>query len=262
MSDYAPPRPASPAPVPRAVTRADVTDALRLGWRDFRRAPGVSLFFGGVVALGGLAMLWLLQAYRQPLTIIPLAIGFPLVAPFLAAGTYEIARRLDAGEEVTLSAVLDFAGGQAGRQAGWMAFVVLFVFWMWMYQARILIALFLDMGAFASPGALAGAVFGTAEGWTMLAIGTVSGGILAGILFATTVIAMPLLVEREMDVVTAIVTSWKTVLASPGSMLLWGGIVGGLTLAATVPAFVGLWVVFPVLGLATWHLYRRAIPAL
>lgn len=259
MSDYAPP-PAAPAPVPRAVTREDVTGALRLGWRDFTRAPVPALFFGGAMALGGIVILWLLVAYRQPWMIVPVAIGFPLVGPFLAAGTYEISRRLDTGEPVTLPGVLGVAWRQGTREFGWMAFVVLFVFWMWMYQARILIALFLDMGAFASPGTLAGALFATADGWTMMAIGTVTGGVLALVLFATTAIAMPLLVDRELDIVTAIVTSWRTVLASPGPMLLWGAVVGALTLLAMVPMFLGLTVAFPVLGFATWHLFRRAIP--
>jgi len=260
MSDFNP-RPAAPAPVPRNVTRADVVDALRLGWRDMTHAPMIALFFGGVFAVGGVLLLVLLGAYRQPWMIVPLAIGFPLVGPFLAAGTYETSRRLTTGEPLHLRAILGFMRRQGGREFGWMAFVVLFIFWIWMYQARILIALFLDMGAFASPGALAQAVFTTPQGLAMIAIGTVSGGVLALVLFMTTVIAMPLLVEREMDIVTAIVTSWKTVMASPGPMLLWGVIVGALTLLSSIPLFLGLCVTFPLLGFATWHLYHRAIPA-
>lgn len=152
--------------------------------------------------------------------------------------------------------IFGFMLRQSRREFAWMAFVVLFIFWIWMYQARILIALLLDMQAFSSAGAFGAAVFTTSGGLTMLALGTVVGGILATILYTTTVISMPLLVERNVDVVTAIVTSWKTVLGNPGPMLLWAAVIGGFTLIAMVPMFLGLLVAFPVLGFATWHLYR------
>jgi uncharacterized membrane protein len=258
MSDYAP-APASPPPIRRPVSYADVFDALRAGWKDFTRAPLPALFFGGVYALGGILIFWLLSVYQQPWMIIPIAIGFPLVGPFLAAGTYELSRRLGAGETLSLRSILSFMARQSRREFAWMAFVVLFIFWIWMYQARVLIALFLDMQAFSSVGALGSALFTSADGLMMLTIGTFIGGIIATLLFTTTVISMPLLVERELDVVTALITSWKVVLENPGPLLLWGAVVGSLTFLAMIPFFLGLFVVFPVLGFATWHLYKGAI---
>jgi len=254
MSDHRASKP-SPLPVFRAVTYADIAICLRRGWADFRRAPRLALFFGGVYTVGGIAIFWLLSAYRQPLMILPIAVGFPLVGPFLAAGTYEVSRRLNTGEPMDMPGILGFIIRQSRREFAWMAFVVLFVFWIWMYQARILIALFLDMQAFGSVGALAQAVFATPEGLMMTAIGTVTGGVLAAILFASTVIAMPLLVERNIDVATALIASWKTVLASPGPMALWGAVIGGVTVLSMIPFFMGLLVTFPVMGFATWHLF-------
>lgn len=255
MSDYRVKEP-SPPPVFRKANYADIGAALTKGWQDFRRQPLLSLMFGSVYALGGLLILWLLGAYRQPWMIVPIAVGFPLIGPFVAAGTYEISRRLGAGEPLEIGSIMGFMLRQRRREYAWMAFVVLFIFWIWMYQARILIALFLDMQSFASVGALATSVFLTSNGLTMLGIGTISGGILATILYTSTVISMPVLVERELDIVTALIASWKVVLASPGPMLLWAAIVGGLTLLSMIPAFLGLLVTFPVLGYATWHLYR------
>lgn len=255
MSDYTPTEP-SPVPAFRPAEYRDITDSLRAGWADFKRLPGYALFFGSVYVLGGIAIFVLLNQFQQPWMIIPLAIGFPLVGPFLAAGTYEVSRRLHSDQEMKTAGILGFMLSQGRREFAWMAFVVLFIFWIWMYQARILIALMLDMQAFSSMGALTSALFMTPGGLSMLALGTLIGGILAAILYTTTVISMPLLVERDVDVVTAIITSWMAVLASPGPMLLWAGIIGGVTLLAMVPMFLGLLVAFPVLGFATWHLYR------
>ena len=261
MSDYAPIQ-ASPPPIRRAVKYADVFDALRKGWHDFTRAPLPALFFGGVYALGGIFIFWVLNTYQQPWMIIPIAIGFPLVGPFLAAGTYELSRRLNAGESLDFRSILSFMAHQSRREFVWMAFVVLFIFWIWMYQARVLIALFLDMQAFSSIDALSAALFTSTDGLMMLAIGTIVGSIIATLLFTTTVISMPLLVEREIDIVTTLIVSWKVVLENPGPMLLWGALIGGLTFLSMIPFFLGLFVVFPVLGFATWHLYKVAIASL
>lgn len=258
MSDYQS-REASPVPVLRMVTFLDVFAALKHGWNDFKRAPLYGLLFGGVYAISGLLIFWLLSAYQKPWMIIPLAIGFPLIGPFLAAGTYEVSRRLSVGENLVLPEILGFVAKQGRREFSWMAFVVLFIFWIWMYQARILIALFLDMHAFSSLGSFLSVLLTTGNGLMMLAIGTIVGGMLATVLFTSTVISLPLLVERELDVVTAIVSSWKSVLQNPGPMLIWGVIVSGLTFLSMLPIFLGLFVVFPVLGFATWHLYRVAV---
>ena len=249
------------APAPRRlrpVKIADITTALRLGVRDAIRAPTYGLFFGGVFAAGGIAMYALLVTYDAPWLIIPIAIGFPLIGPFAAAGLYEVSRRLAAGEPLTWRSVLVTVFRQRERQLGWMAFVVLFVFWIWLYQTRILLAVFMGFSASSSLEKFSQAVVTTQNGLTFLAVGTLVGLTLALVLFSLTVFAMPMLLDTEVDFVTAMIESARAVLASPLPMLGWGVVVTTMTMIAMVPLFLGLIVVLPVLGHATWHLYALA----
>ena len=238
---------------------SDISGALRAGFGDFVKAPLFGLFFGGVFAFGGILAVVLLTLFNELWLIIPIGIGFPLIGPFAAAGLYEVSRRLEKGEKLSWRGVLIFVFRQREGQMGWMAFVVLFVFWVWLYQVRILIALFLG---FKSPSTLGGfleVVTGSPEGIMFLIVGTLIGAALSLVLFSITVIAMPLLIDSQRDFVTAMITSVKTVLANPVVMIGWGITVTVLAVAALLPLFLGLLVVFPVLGHATWHLYRRAI---
>lgn len=246
------------APRLRAVRAADVGEALRRGVRDFLRAPLYGLFFGGVFALGGVAIYLFLTVYDAPWMIIPIAIGFPLVGPFVAAGLYEVSRRLARGEVPTWKGVLLTVFHQRERQLGWMAFVVLFIFWIWLYQARLLIALFMGFSASASLGRFLEMVVTTQSGLTFLAVGTLVGLVLALVLFSITVFAMPMLLDTEIDFITASITSVRAVLASPVVMLGWGVLVTALTVLALAPVFLGLLFILPILGHATWHLYALA----
>jgi uncharacterized membrane protein len=249
------PETAPKSPQLRAIGFGDIGEALRRGWRDFVRAPLYGLFFGGVFALGGIAIYLLLVVYEAPWLIIPLAIGFPLIGPFVAAGLYEVSRRLAAGTPLSWRAVLITVFRQRERQLGWMAFVVLFIFWVWLYQARILLAIFMGFSASSSLDKFLAVVVSTQAGLSFLAVGTLVGLVLALVLFAITVFAMPMLLDTELDFVTATILS---VLASPLPMLSWGVVVTGLTLMALAPMFLGLFVILPVLGHATWHLYALA----
>ncbi|NJM31415.1 MAG: DUF2189 domain-containing protein [Rhizobiales bacterium] len=241
----------------KPLTLADVQAAIYAGLADFLRQPLLGLFFGGVYALGGLALCYLVTRYRSPWLIIPLAIGFPLIGPFVAAGLYETSRRLSRGLPISWSEVLSVVYRQSRREMGWMAFVVLFVFWIWMYQARLIFALFIGYRGFGSVDSFL-AFLSTGQGLTFLAVGTLVGGILATILFSLTVIAMPMLLDRDVDFVTALISSVRTVAENPVAMLGFGLIVAVLTFAAMLPMFLGLFVVLPVLGHAAWHLYERA----
>lgn len=237
----------------------DVTAALAQGMADFRRYPLFGLFFGGIYALGGLFIVVILSLYHQPWMIIPVAIGFPLIGPFVAVGLYEISRRHERGEPITWRGVLTEVFRQRERQLSWMAFAVLFVFWIWIYQVRLLLALFLGFKIPASLAAFATVVTTTPEGMLFLLVGTIVGGVLATVLFSLTVISMPLLLDHDIDFVTAMLLSIRTVVENPGAMLAFGLIVGTGAFLSLLPLFAGLFIALPVFGHATWHLYRRAI---
>jgi uncharacterized membrane protein len=246
------------APKLRRVGFGDIVEALRRGLSDFARAPLYGLFFGGVYAAGGIAIYAFLVLYDMGWMIIPIAIGFPLIGPFVAAGCYEVSRRLAKGEPLRWKAVLLTVFRQRERQLGWMAFVVLFILWLWIYQVRLLIALIMGYSASASLEKFLTVVVSTPGGLTFLAVGSLVGLVLALVLFSTTVFAMPMLLDTEIDFVTAMITSVKGVLASPVTMLGWGVLVTAATILALAPVFLGLLVVLPVLGHATWHLYAMA----
>lgn len=239
----------------------DVRAAFSDGWKDFRTYPTFGLFFGAIYALGGMFIAVMLTRYHLPWMIIPVAIGFPLIGPFIAVGLYEISRRHRLGEPIGWAAILTEVFRQRERQLSWMAFVVLFIFWIWIYQVRLLMALFLGFRIPATLEAFADVVLTTPAGLLFLAVGTVVGAVLATILFTATVISMPLLLDHDLDFVTAMLTSMRTVIENPVPMLSFGLVIAALAILSLVPFFLGLLVVLPVAGHATWHLYRRAITA-
>ena len=237
----------------------DIKHALQMGLSDFFNRPLIGVFFGLVYALGGLAIFIGLFQQGYGWMILPVAVGFPLIAPFVAAGLYEVSRRLQRSEDFSFYDILSVVWRQQRRELGWMAFTVLFVFWVWMYQVRLLLALFLVRLSFSSFDGLVNAVFFTSDGWLFLAVGTGVGALLSAVLFSATVISMPMLLDREVDFITAMITSFKAVAKSPVVMLGWGAIIAIITLVSMAPVLLGLIVVLPVLGHATWHLYQRII---
>ena len=241
------------------VTAEDIAQSLKAGLSDFLTRPLMSGFFGLFYAAFGILFVWCLVWLGMIWMIIPAAVGFPLVAPFAAAGLYEMSRRLQAGERFGWSDILTVMADQRKREMGWMAFVALFIFWVWMYQVRLWLAIILQDASFSDFDGFLNIVFFTPEGWTFLAVGTCVGAFLSAVLFTVTVIAMPMLLDRETDFVTAMLTSIRVVTESPVVMLAWAAIISVTLLVSMVPAFLGLIVTLPILGHTTWHLYRRAV---
>ena len=246
-------------PVVNEIGFGDLGDVLSKGFADFRRAPLFGLFFGGVFALGGIVIALSLTVWDMPWMIYPVAIGFPLIGPFVAVGLYEVSRRLESGKPLVWGEILGVIWLQRQRELAWMAFVMLFVFWVWMYQIRLLIAIILSRASFSTLERFLDVLFNTSAGWTFLAVGHVVGAVLAIALFSITVISIPLLLDREADFVTAMITSVKTVVTNPVPMVAWGIVVTLAVLLSALPLFLGLLVTLPVLGHATWHLYRKAV---
>ncbi|MGL4487936.1 MAG: DUF2189 domain-containing protein [Rhizobiaceae bacterium] len=249
----------SPMPKVQALTFDDLRRAVSRGMADFAAKPQFGLAIGAACALFGVAIVACIRWLNMPWMIYPFAIGFPLVGPFLAVGLYEVSRRLQAGEPVTWEAILSRIWVQRGRELSWMAFVVMFVMWVWIYQVRLLMALFLGRQSFSTLPKFIDVVTTTPEGLWFLAIGHIVGAALAIILFSITVVSIPLLMERNLDMVTAMITSVKAVLASPVVMIGWGIAVTLMIILASLPLFLGLVIVLPILGHATWHIYKRAV---
>jgi len=253
--------PARPDPTRvNAITFQTIVDALGAGMRDFRTAPLFGLFFGGVYAIGGIVVLMTASALGMPYLSYPLAVAFGLVGPFIAVGLYEVSRRLETGQPLTWGGVLGVIWAQRRRELAWMAFVVLFVQVMWMYQVRLLLALFLGFQSFASFAEFVDVVVTTPEGLMFLLIGNLVGAALSIILFSLTVVSFPMLLDRDVDFITAMITSVRSVVTSPVPMIGWAIIVTVTLLVSMLPIFIGLLVSLPILGHTTWHLYRRLVP--
>ncbi len=249
----------SAMPGVRTIGMNDIKAAFSAGLADFARAPLFGLFFGGFYALGGLLAVAFAVKLDMHYMIYPLAIGFPLVGPFVAVGLYEVSRCLQDGRKLTWGGVLTTVWLQKGRELSIMAFVTLFIMWMWMYQIRLLVALFLGFRSFSTFDGFIDIVLNTGDGLRFLAVGHIVGAALYTVLFSVTIVSIPMLLDRDVDFVTAIITSVKAVLTNPFVMLAWGLFVLILTVLALVPAFLGLFVVLPVLGHTTWHLYQRVL---
>ncbi|MCA8884741.1 MAG: DUF2189 domain-containing protein [Rhodobacteraceae bacterium] len=241
------------------VTAEDITESLKAGFSDFLARPFMSGFFGLFYAVFGILLVWCLVWLGKIWMIIPAIVGFPLVAPFAAAGLYEMSRRLQKGESFGWSEILTVMANQRKREMGWMAFVTLFILWVWFYQFRTVLVIVLQHSSFSDFDGFVNIVFFTSEGWIFLAIGTCVGAFLSAVLFSVTVVAMPILLDREMDFVSAMLVSVGVVKENPVVMLTWAAIVAITMLLSLVPAFLGLIFTLPILGHTTWHLYQRAV---
>lgn len=248
-----------PVPEPVVIPIQAITDSLLAGLRDFRRAPSFGLIFSAFYVAGGLVLAAVAFASGQEWWLIPFVLGFPLIAPFAAVGLYEVSRRIEVGEPLDWPSVAGVVFAQKDRQIPSMAMVILLLFMFWVFVAHTVFAIFMGVSALtnitSSPELLL-----HGQGLWMLLFGSIIGAGFAAVLFSFTVVGLPLLLEREVDFVTAIITSVKAVLLNPGPMFSWAMTIATILFAAIVPFFLGLFIALPVLGHATWHMYRRLMP--
>lgn len=249
---------ASPKPDIQAVGLGDLRAALALGWRDFRAAPAFGLFFSSVYVLGGLALVYF-GAGTVAWTLM-LSLGFPLVAPFAAVGLYEVSRRMERGEPLSWPGVLGVVVREKDRQLPWAGAIIVFAFLFWTFLAHMVFALFMGLSVMTNISS-SWEVFFTANGMAMIAVELVLGGSFAFLLFGLTVVSFPLMLDKEIDFMTSMLLSLEAVRQNLPVMLTWAATIAGLLFAGMVPFFLGLFVVLPVLGHATWHLYRRVLRA-
>jgi len=246
-----------PAPVfditLRPLRASDPLRWLAQGWRDFRRAPGIGLFYGACFA----AMGWLLLTmYRQaPAWVLALSAGFLLVGPFLCLGLYDVSRKLEHGEPPDLGASLTAWDTRTGTMAIFGG-VLLILEMLWGRASLIVFAVSFD-GMPDFKGSLLALLDPENIGFIVAYLAV--GAVFAGLIFAISVVSMPLILDRPVDAVSAALTSLRLCLTQPGVMLLWGALITVLVVLAMLPGFLGLLVVGPVVGHASWHAYRGAI---
>ncbi|MDQ7069768.1 MAG: DUF2189 domain-containing protein [Rhodobacterales bacterium] len=251
-----PQTPKQGAPDMREVSFEMLKTALRLGWRDMKRAPGFGFVFSSAYVIFGLILGAITYSTGKSYWLIFAAVGFPMIGPFAAVGLYEISRRLEQGRAMDLYQIFGVVLLQSKRQLPSICVIVIMVFLFWFFLAHMIFALFMGLSTMTNVSS-SFAVYLTGNGLTMIAVGTVVGAVFSLLLFAITVMSLPLLLDREVDFVTAMIVSFQTVTQNPVPMLAWGAFIGAVTLLAMVPAFLGLYLVLPLLGHATWHLYRQ-----
>ena len=226
---------------------------LRLGWRDFCRHPGIGLFYGSCFVLMGWGLLKVYQ--HAPAYTLALSAGFLLMGPFLCMGLYQVSMRLERGEQPDLGDSLTAWDSHMGQMAIFGG-VLLILEMLWGRASLVIFAVSFDgMPDFA--GSLAKLL--EPENLGFIATYLTVGALFAGLIYAVSVISIPMMLDQQVDAVTAGLTSLRLVLTQTGVMLWWGALIVGLVGLALLPGFLGLLVVGPVLGHASWHAYRAAV---
>lgn len=250
---------AAPGTGPLPIREVPLTAPLRwlaLGWRDFTRAFGPSLFHGFVVAMAGLAIATLA---RQFWPILPGAIsGFVLVAPILATGLYELSRRLERGERPNLAQAMD-AWIRGTRPLVWLGLGLALAATAWVLVSAVLVALFVTAPITGAEAFVRHVVL--SQGSNLFPVWVLMGGLGASLVFAATVVSAPLLLDRDTDLLTAVWTSVRVVGANPLAMAFWAALIMMATALSMATAMLGFVISIPVIGHATWHAYRETVDA-
>lgn len=228
---------------------------LRAGWRDLRVQSGLSLAYGVAVFLVSLLVVWGMFALGWDHVLFPALAGFMVVGPVVAVGLYEKSRSTEAGERVTLKRML-FVRARSGGQILFVGVLLCLLMLLWMRAAVLIYALFFGYRPFPGVDNIAAMLFTTGIGWAMLITGTLVGGLFAAFSFAISAFSVPMLLNERTDALTAMGTSMALVWNNLPVMIAWGVIVLALFLISLLTGLVGLIVVFPLLGHATWHAYK------
>lgn len=245
-----------PVTVARDLKIRDLRAALAAGWGDFRAHPVFGLFFGSIYVVAGMFLYFALFTRGEVAWLVPAAAGFPLLAPFAAVGLYEVSRRREAGLPMSWRSIIGALRGRGDEQILSMGVIVFVAFGFWIMLAHGIFAIFLAESGLGSESL---DLFRTGAGIMMLVVGSIVGALMALAFYSITVISLPMLVDREVDFLTAIIASLATVRSNTFVLLAWAVFIAVSLFAAMLPLFLGLLVVLPVLGHATWHLYRRSV---
>jgi uncharacterized membrane protein len=243
----------------RKIALSDLSDALRLGWEDFKAMPSHAIVLCVIYPVLGLVLFRMVLGYSVLPLLFPLAAGFTLIGPFAALGLYELSRRRERGEGVAAWDAIQVLRAPSFGAMLELGVLLLILFGTWIAAAdAIYIATFGHAPAASIPD-FAARVLKTPEGWSLIIVGCGVGFLFAVVALCVSVVSFPLMLDRHATAIDAIRTSLRAVMKNPFAMAVWGLIVAALLVIGSLPFFVGLAVVLPVLGHATWHLYRKVV---
>jgi uncharacterized membrane protein len=246
-------------PTVRTIGITDLKDALWRGVADFSAMPTHAVFLCLIYPIIGVILARLTLGYALLPLLFPLAAGFALVGPFVAIGFYELSRRREQGGDIAWQDAFDVLHSPSRGAIALLGALLLVMFAVWIAVAQaIYVATFGYQPAAAIPDFIH-QVLTTPAGWTLIIVGNLVGFLFAVTAFTVSVISFPLLLDRDIGAVEAVLTSVRVVAANPIIMAIWGLIVAGLLVIGSLPLFLGLAVVVPILGHSTWHLYRKVV---
>jgi len=248
-------------PTIRRIGVSDVFDALRRGFEDFWDKPSHYVFLCLIYPVVGVFLITWTSGGNALQLIYPLMTGFALLGPFAAIGLYEISRRREQNLDTSWWHALEVRNSPAMPAIAVLGIMLMALFIAWLFTAQALFSWLYSDSAPATFSGFASDVLTTQRGWTLIILGNVIGFAFALVALSTTVIAFPVLLDRDIGAYAAVETSARAIMANPIPMLLWGLIVAVGLVIGTLPLLVGLAVVLPVLGHSTWHLYRKVIEA-
>src|SRR5262245_3227307 len=251
-------------PTPLTVRRigwADLKDALAHGVDDFLVMPSHAVLLCVIYPIVALILGRLTMGYDVLSLFFPLAAGFALLGPFAAVGFYEVSRQREQGRDVSWREAFDVFHSPSFGAIAALAILLLLIFFVWLAVAQAVYVATFGYAPAASIPDFLDRVFTTRSGLLLIMLGNGIGFVFAVVVFTISVVSFPLLVDRDVGAAPAVLTSIRAVLANPVIMALWGLIVVGLLLIGSLPFFFGLTVVLPILGHATWHLYRKVVEA-
>ena len=246
-------------PVVRSIGLNDLRYALAKGLEDFRAMPTHVVFLCLIYPIAGVAIGRATFGYDVVPLLYPLASGFALIGPFAAIGLYELSRRRELGLDTSWRHALDIIHSPSLPAIAALGGLMLLIFGVWIGVAHAIYAANFDPYEPLALGDFVRRVLTTTQGHNLIVIGNAVGFVFAVAAFILTVVSFPLLLDRNVGVAVAIVTSVKVILKNPLTMALWGLFVAGGLAIGSLPFFLGLAVVMPIFGHSTWHLYRRAV---
>ena len=246
-------------PVVRHIIPSDLLHALGRGLDDFAAMPSHALFLCVIYPLLGILLVALTLGYSMLPLAFPIAAGFALIGPLAAIGLYELSRRREAGLDSSANHALDVLHSPSLGAIVALGVLLMAIFLIWLAVAEAIYVANFGYAAPASVGQFIHDVFNTSAGWNLIIVGTGVGFLFAVLALTIGAVSFPLLLDRDVGAAVALLTSIRVVAANPVTMALWGFIVAALLIVGSIPFFLGLTVVMPVLGHATWHLYRKAV---